>query len=257
MFILFRSLLSSFSEKINANFVSVGLFLPLLIFLYKFLLWYNPLKTLFNPPFCSFTLYSFLELLIFCYLPILLLFLSISQKPDSFYCKVYKKIPFFYQYFYTLTRGEIFLCRNPLFGCFLLLASLFLYLFLVYSETFLIHLRIIVLVPYLSFRVLLFNNQSFALQNFPAFLEIKHEIEKEESKEKKVLFSLLYSITALLLYRLGTVIREDIRITEKECDRLLLKIQGQKDTVECKELVQEKLFIFQSYKEKPLFFVFF
>ena len=120
------------SEKVNANFLSLGVFLPLLLFHYRLLFWYSDLYTLFNPASCSPALCRFLEPLALSYLPTFLLFFLIREKNHLFFCKVWEKIPLFSQYFYALTKGEIFLCKNPLLGCFLLMLFIFFYLFLVY-----------------------------------------------------------------------------------------------------------------------------
>ena len=242
------------SEKVNANFLSLGVFLPLLLFHYRLLLWYSDLYTLFNPASCSPALCRFLEPLALCYLPTFLLFFLIREKNHLFFCKVCQKIPLFSQYFYALTKGEIFLCKNPLLGCFLLMLFILFYLFLVYSESFFMHFRILLLLPYLSFRLSLLKEDNFVVRNYPGFLEVKQEMEEPRVKEVLIVFSLFCSLFNLVLYRLDTIRAEDVRFTEKRCDKVLLGVKDQIGSLDYNQIVEEKEEVFQSYRRKPFLY---
>ena len=116
------------------------------------------------------------------------------------------------------------------------------------------HFRIILLLPYLSFRLLLLKEDNFVVESYPEFVEAKQEMERECAKDILIVFSLFCSLFNLVLYRIDTIMTEDIRVTEKKCDELLLVAKNQIGSVDYNQIVEEKKGVFQSYKRKPFLY---
>ena len=83
----------------DAVFLSLGLICPFLLFCHRFSLWYNHFYTLLDPIYGLAGLNRFIEPLLFCYLPTIIIFCYISRKDVLFYSKVYQKIPILFEYF--------------------------------------------------------------------------------------------------------------------------------------------------------------
>ena len=101
------------SEKVNDNFISLGVFLPLLHFHYRLFFWYSDLYTLFNPASCSPALCRFLEPLALCYLPTFLLFFLIREKNHFFFLQGVGKNPPFFPVLLRFNQGGDLFVQKP------------------------------------------------------------------------------------------------------------------------------------------------
>lgn len=92
------------------------------------------------------------------------------------------------------------------------------------------------------------------VRNYPGFLEVKQEMEEPRVKEILIVFSLFCSLFNLVLYRLYTIMAEDVRFTEKRCDKVLLGVKDQIGSLDYNQIVEEKEEVFQSYRRNPFLY---
>ena len=154
---LFRVSIYRFQDLPACKFTAIGVVLPLLLFVYRSVLWYNNLYILLDPILGLTKINSILDYFVLCYLPTSLVLFIISKRCNIFYHKIYKRAPYRARFLYGFGRALIYLCKNLLVGSSVVTQVVFLYLLALYKNSFLINLRLIVLLPCLSFRIFLFN----------------------------------------------------------------------------------------------------
>ena len=250
-------------ENKDALFVSTGLLLPVSIFCFRIILWHKNLNILFFPicgyPVCN----RVLELLFLFYLPTFLIFCYISRKDLLFYSYLYKRVPYLFKYLYILGRIELYFCNNFFVGLLCLTILLFFYLFLSNVDSFLIHVRLLLLIPYSAFGALLLQNFVENHKNVlhkrakTKLLAIKKILQKEKTIESQYPYALSYIVLFALFYRWEISMGEHIKITENYCNLCLESIREKikngaflNDTIIYEKLKDKKENIFTSLKKK-------
>jgi hypothetical protein len=202
-----------------------------------------------------------LEPLFFCYLPAFITFCFLSKKDTSFYFKIYKKIPYLFRFFLRCSKCEVYFYKDPPLGYLVLTASLIFYLFLLYTDSFFVHLRIPLIYCYASFCVFLRQNiletQNTILPKYKEFCKIQKELKKEEIVNGRIILSLSYSLVGYILYRQNSIMSEHLLLMENFCNTLLQliseKITESTDSdvkQSFQEIQNKKIDVFNSYKKK-------
>ena len=141
------------------------------------------------------------------------------------------------------------------------MVSLLLYLFLLYTETFLVHIRIPFLYCYASFCVFLrgplLERPGTLFPHYKQFFEIRKDLQKEDIVNGKVVLSLSNSLTGYIVYRANSVMSEYIALQESVCNNVLQLISEKMSKMDSsdaekrfEELQNKKIDIFNSYKKK-------
>ncbi len=141
------------------------------------------------------------------------------------------------------------------------MASLLLYLFILYSDTFLVHIRIPFLYCYGSFCVFLrgplLETRGTLFPHYKQFFEIRKDLQKEDVINGKVVLSLSTSLIGYIVYRANFVMSEYIALQESICNNLLQMISEKISEMESsdaekrfEQLKNKKIDVFNSYKRK-------
>lgn len=261
-------------ENTDPIFVCAAIFCPSFLFCFRMYLWYNDFYILFDP---VYKYNRILEPFIFCYLPSVLIFYFISKKSKKsknsekislFYSNrtfgdFYKKISYVFDYFNLLGKVELFICRSLITGFIVIPCVLLLYLFLLRNDSPFIHLRILLLSPYLSFTAYLRQDLlKKHKESLPkTLLELRHQLENAKVKALGSIFSVYYTLLFSLLFGLDCYMGNVIQSTEGLCDRDLQEIEerlsgsgNQNDIKRYQELSNKKVEVFGSIGKKFLFF---
>jgi len=245
----------------DALFVSTGAILPLFLLVFRMILWYFNIHTVFAAFFGIAGINRWLETLMFCYLPSLVAFCFLSKKNTIFFFEIYQKIPFLFRSFLSCSRLEKAFYKDWPLGYLVSMFSLILYLFLLYTDTFLVHFRIPFLYCYGSFCVFLrgplLERPGTLFPHYEKFFEIRKDLQKEHIVNGKVVLSLSTSLIGYIVYRANSVMSEYIALQESICNNLLQLISekiSEMDNSDAKkrfeELKNKKADVFNSYKRK-------
>lgn len=245
-------------ENKNAFFVSTALIFPFFFILFKWLFWYKGFGII--PNFLHTIISYIFTLVAFCFL---------IRKEDIFYSRFYKKIPFLFYYFYTLTKMEIYFCKDPkkckdlykfqnkVLGFFLYSSFLLFYLYLLSVDSFFIHLRIPLLCSYSSFFVYFYYNfpemekYSSVIPNIEKFRELHinygiNEENKNDFFKGRYIYAIFFLMVFVILLRKDGLIGEHVKEVEQCIDSDLEKIakmvnqSGNRDYIERFQYLEDK-----------------
>nr|QIQ59649.1 hypothetical protein [Trebouxia sp. A1-2] len=245
----------------DALFTAIGLLLPSLLFCFRMTLWYMDIYLIFPALFGIDAIGRIFEPLIFCYLPSFVTFCFISKKKSIFFFKIYKKISFLFQSFLICGECEKKLYKDWPLGYLLSIAFIFLYLFLLYIDSFFVHLRIPLIYCYGSFCVFLRNpllvSKNTVFPKYRKFRKINKDLQKKDMVDGRIILSLCNSLMGYILYRENSIMGEFLKLQENICNNLLQTISeklNEVDSSNLKERFQEiknkKTDVFDSYKKK-------
>ena len=249
------------SKNKDALFVSNGLILPFLLFLFRIILWYTDTYIVFTAFFGIDGINRVLEPVLFCYLPTLVTFCFLSKKKSIFFFIIYQRISFLFRFFLNGSSCELFFYQNWVLGSFVSIAFVFFYLYLIYIESFLIYFRIPILCCYGSFCMFLrgpiLESQSTVFPEHLKILRIRQKLEESNIVSCRVILALSNSILWAIIYRVNLIMSEHISLQESSCEDLLYVISdkiSETNLFETKErflkLDNKKIDVFDSLKKK-------
>lgn len=187
-------------KKRDANFISLGLFSPLLLSAYRFYLGDD--YTIFSPVFGQLLLERIIEnLTVLIFLPYLFFFL-IAEKPFEFYNQIYDKIDYIFPIFLIFYRAIKFLCKNLFVGCMCVMCFYLLYLYCIFIGSSIHHLKTLLIPSTISLYFYLdeSDKESYIFKNHPEFLPIREQLKDKHFKDNMESISQFCAIPILLFF---------------------------------------------------------
>ena len=265
----------SFAKNINNGlcFFLLGVILPLLIFFYR------TICCFINGPFLfkHFTVFSITssvwEIIIFCYLPAIVLYLFLCKKKSLFFVGIFTKCNKLFLIYAIMIKIERSFYHNTLgkmFGFFLLFVYFYIYLLVAFKGN-------VLEVPFLAFRQLMISYYAFrrfldteyntvensvyisyfhSLSFYSSFYKNYVELQTEEKLLTSGIFYNVNSFIFICLYKRNDTIKWRIEEYNIYLEKLLSALQNQPvhDTEYLQDLYKEKNEVFAFQSKRPFFF---
>lgn len=249
------------SKKKDANFLSFGLFCPIIFSSYRFYLKDN--YTIYSPMWDHFGIERFLENVTVLFLLPYILFFFLAKKKPEFYDKIYEKINLIFPvlwFFYVLMW---LLSINIFTGCIGIVCLYFLYFYCLFMEYSVIYCKTLIIPCTIALHYYInnCNENSYILKKHPKLLYIGEQLKKENYKSNIDLLTKFCLIPTILFLKLDTTVMYNVIVTNNHYNEILENVEKQIDNLENLEikkkyqiLKEQKETLFQSYRKKHLFF---
>ena len=236
-------------------FCTVGICLPLLLFIYRGLCILAQTPFLLSIHLFFLNINQILEPVFFCYLPTVLLFFILQKKPVT--PPFFEKINPLLLFYSRVAKTECFFYENLRYGYLVLFLYFAIYLYTkyvgFYLEVVFLGCRTLVL-SYLSFcqffsaeyqkkeSKLIFSLSTLSF--FDSFVSHHSSLQTPQKAEGKALFSGVVALLTICLYKKDLSFCNEIQEYELLCDKLLSEIKETGNKRIANELYLEKLNLF-------------